>query len=102
MNIYVGNLSFETTDEDLRNEFSAFGELTSVNVLKDRMTNKSRGFAFVEMSNKEEAMKAIEALHGKSIGGRTITATEAKPREERPARTNTRGGFGGSSRTRTW
>ena len=106
MNIFVGNLSFETTDEDLRAEFAAFGELTSVNVLKDKFTNKSRGFAFVEMPNKEEAEKAITALHGKSINGRTINAAEAKPREDKPAgsRPSHGGGFGGggSNRSRTW
>jgi RNA recognition motif-containing protein len=102
MNIFVGNLSFETTDEDLRTEFAAFGELTSVNVLKDKFTNRSRGFAFVEMPNKEEAEKAIAALHGKSINGRTINAAEAKPREDKPA--GQRGGFGGgsSNRSRSW
>jgi RNA recognition motif-containing protein len=103
MNIFVGNLSFETTDEDLRAEFAAFGELSSVNVLKDKFTNKSRGFAFVEMPNKEEAMKAVEALNGKSINGRTINAAEAKPREDKPAGNRSQGGFGGgSSRSRTW
>jgi len=103
MNIFVGNLSFETTDEDLRTEFSAFGELSSVNVLKDRFTNKSRGFAFVEMPNKEEAVKAVEALNGKSINGRTINAAEAKPKEDKPAGNRSQGGFGGgSNRTRTW
>jgi RNA recognition motif-containing protein len=83
MNIFVGNLSFETTDDDLRTEFSAFGELSSVTVLKDKFTNKSRGFGFVEMPNQEEAKKAVEALNGKSINGRTINAAEARPREER-------------------
>ena len=102
MNIFVGNLSFETTDEDLRAEFTAFGELTSVNVLKDKFSNKSRGFAFVEMPNKEEAMKAIEALNGKSINGRTINAAEAKPREEKPTGNRSQGGFGGSNRGRSW
>ncbi|MCE5223573.1 RNA-binding protein [bacterium] len=101
MNIFVGNLSFETTDEELRAEFAPFGELASVNVLKDRMTNRSRGFAFVEMPNNEEAQKAIAALNGKSINGRTINAAEAKPREERPARSRTQGGFGGN-RNRSW
>ncbi len=101
MNIYVGNLSFETTDEQLREEFGAFGEITSANVIKDRMTNRSRGFGFVEMANKEEAQSAIEAIHGKSVDGRTITAAEARPREERPARSNNRGNFGGN-RQRTW
>jgi cold-inducible RNA-binding protein len=105
MNIFVGNLSFETTDEDLRTEFGAFGELKSVNVLKDKFTNKSRGFAFVEMTNKEEAEKAIAALNGKSINGRTINAAEAKPREDKPAgQRPSGGGFGGggSSRNRSW
>jgi RNA recognition motif-containing protein len=83
MNIFVGNLSFETTDDDLRAEFSAFGELTSVTVLKDKFTNKSRGFGFVEMANKDEATKAIEALNGKNINGRTINVAEARPKEER-------------------
>jgi RNA recognition motif-containing protein len=102
MNIFVGNLSFETTDEDLRTEFAAFGELSSVNVLKDRFTNKSRGFAFIEMPNKEEAEKAITALHGKSINGRTINAAEAKPREDKPRSSSGGFGGGGSSRSRTW
>jgi cold-inducible RNA-binding protein len=105
MNIFVGNLSFETTDEDLRSEFAAFGELKSVNVLKDRFTNKSRGFAFIEMPNKEEAEKAIAALHGKEVNGRTINAAEAKPREDKPAgQRSSGGGFGGggSNRSRTW
>ncbi len=101
MNIYVGNLSFETTDEQLREEFGAFGEITSANVIKDRMTNRSRGFGFVEMANNEEAKSAIEAIHGKTVDGRTITAAEARPREERPARSNNRGNFGGN-RQRTW
>jgi len=86
MNIFVGNLSFETTDDELRAEFAQYGELSSVNILRDRMTNRSRGFAFVEMPNNEEAQNAITALNGKSINGRTINAAEAKPREERSSR----------------
>ena len=100
MNIFVGNLSFETTDEQLRAEFAPFGELASVSLLKDRMTNQSRGFAFVEMPNLEEAQKAIAALNGKSINGRTINAAEAKPREERPARPRTTNNF--TSNNRSW
>ena len=107
MNIFVGNLSFETTDDDLRTEFAAFGELTSVTILKDKFTNKSRGFGFVEMANKEEATKAVEALNGKNINGRTINAAEARPREER---SSTGGGGGGNrnfsnnnyNRNRSW
>jgi len=101
MNIFVGNLSFETSDEELRTEFSAFGELTSVNVLKDKFTNKSRGFAFVEMPNKEEANKAVEALNGKSINGRNINASEARPREERTTSTGPRT-QNSYNRKRTW
>jgi len=86
MNIFVGNLSFETNDDELRAEFAQYGELSSVNILRDRMTNRSRGFAFVEMPNNEEAQNAITALNGKSINGRTINAAEAKPREERSSR----------------
>lgn len=86
MNIFVGNLSFETNDDELRAEFAQYGELSSVNILRDRMTNRSRGFAFVEMPNNEEAQNAITALNGKSINGRTINAAEAKSREERSSR----------------
>jgi len=86
MNIFVGNLSFETTDDELRAEFAQYGALSSVNILRDRMTNHSRGFAFVEMPNNEEAQNAITALNGKSINGRTINAAEAKSREERSSR----------------
>ena len=98
MNIFVSNLSFATTEDELRTEFASFGELTSVNIIKDRMTNKSRGFGFVEMSTKEDAEKAIAALDGKSVNGRNITVAEAKPRERKPA-----GSFGGGgNRNRNW
>jgi RNA recognition motif-containing protein len=102
MNIFVGNLSFETTDEELRAEFAQYGELSSVNILRDRMTNRSRGFAFVEMPNNEEAQNAITALNGKTINGRQINAAEARPREERPARPRTQGGGFGGNRNRSW
>jgi len=87
MNIFVGNLSFETTDEDLRTAFGAFGEINSVTVLKDKYTNQSRGFGFVEMPNNEEAKKAIESLNGKPINGRIINVGEARPREDRSSTT---------------
>jgi RNA recognition motif-containing protein len=103
MNIFVGNLSFETTDEELRESFSAFGELTSVTILKDKFTNRSRGFGFVEMPNTEEANAAIEALNGKSVNGRTINVAEARPREEKPMGSRPRSGGGMSSnRSRSW
>jgi len=103
MNIYVGNLSFDTQDSDLRSAFEAFGEVSSCNVIQDRMTNRSRGFGFVEMPNQEEARKAIEELDGKSLQGREIKASEAKPRESRDSGGGHRGGFGGGgNRNRSW
>ena len=100
MNIYVGNLSFDTKDSDLRTAFEPFGEISSCSVIQDRMTNRSRGFGFVEMPNQEEAKKAIEELDGKSVQGREIKTSEAKPRESRES-----GGFrsgGGGNRNRSW
>ena len=81
--LFVGNLSFETTENDLRNLFAAHGTVTEANLIMDRMTNRSRGFAFVTMSTDEEAQKAIEAVNGKDMGGRAVTVNVAKPREER-------------------
>lgn len=83
-NIYVGNLSFRATEDDVRNAFSAHGEVSSVNIIMDRETGRSRGFAFVEMPNSEEASSAIESLNGQEIAGRGITVNEARPRTERP------------------
>ncbi|MCK5848761.1 MAG: RNA-binding protein [Caldisericia bacterium] len=102
MNIFVSNLSFTTTEDELRTEFASFGELTSVNIIKDRMTNKSRGFGFVEMVSKEEAEKAIASLDGKSVNGRNITVAEAKPRERKPGGSFGGGGGGGGNRNRSW
>jgi RNA recognition motif-containing protein len=81
MNIYVGNLSFKTTEAELRQAFESFGNVTSVNVITDRETGRPRGFGFVEMPNADEAQKAIEGLNGTNIGGRNLTVNEAKPRE---------------------
>jgi RNA recognition motif-containing protein len=83
MNIYVGNLSYSTTDDDLRQTFEAYGQVTSASVIKDKYTGESRGFGFVEMSNKAEAESAIQALNGTDLGGRALTVNEAKPREDR-------------------
>ena len=90
-NIYVGNLAFAATDDDLRSAFEQFGEVTSVNVIMDRETGRSRGFAFVEMADKEQAGEAIEQLNGQEIAGRSVTVNEARPREPR-------GGGGGGRR----
>ena len=94
MNIYVSNLSFNVQDEDLREFFAEYGEVTSAKVITDKFTNRSRGFGFVEMSDDEAARKAIAELNGGVVEGRTINVTEAKPREERPARNNFSGGGG--------
>lgn len=83
MNIYVGNLSFEASEDDVREAFAAFGAVTSVNIIKDKYSGQSRGFGFVEMANAEEAKTAIQALNGKDLKGRNLTVNEARPREER-------------------
>jgi cold-inducible RNA-binding protein len=81
--LYVGNLSFRTTSEELREAFSAVGKVESASIIEDRETGKSRGFAFVEMATPEEAAAAIEAFNGKEFGGRNLNVNEAKPRTER-------------------
>ncbi len=88
--LFVGNLSFNTTENDLQDAFAAFGSVTETNLMMDRMTNRPRGFAFVTMSSAEEAQKAIEGMNGKDVDGRALTVNVARPREERPA-----GGGGG-------
>ncbi len=101
-NIYVGNLSFGATADDLREAFGAFGSVTSAQVVSDRDTGRSRGFGFVEMADGGD--EAIAALNGAQLGGRTLTVNEAKPREERPrsggfgSRGGDGGGRGGSGR----
>ena len=94
MNIYVSNLSFNVTDEDLNEYFAEYGEVSSAKVILDKFTQKSRGFAFVEMSDDEAAKKAISELDGASVDGRTINVSVAKPREER-----TGGAGGGGNRS---
>jgi RNA recognition motif-containing protein len=98
MNIYVSNLSFNVQDEDLREFFAEYGEVSSAKVIMDRETNRSRGFGFVEMSDDTSAKKAIAELDGATVEGRTIKVMEAKPKEDRPARSNGGGGFGGGNR----
>jgi len=83
MNIYVGNLSFRTDDEELREVFAEFGEVTSAKVIMDRETNRSRGFGFVEMANDNEGNAAIEALNGAEVSGRSLRVNEARPRDAR-------------------
>ena len=92
--IYVGGLPYATTDEELSNLFSTHGTVQSARVITDKFTGKSRGFGFVEMGSNEEAQKAIQALHGTQMEGRTLTVNEARPQESRGGGGG-RGGFGG-------
>ncbi len=95
-NIYVGNISFRTTEQDLDAAFSAYGQVERVQIVKDRETGQSRGFGFVEMANPAEADRAIAALQGTDLMGRTLTVNEAQAREPRPGGGGGgRGGFGG-------
>ena len=93
MNIYVGNMSYETTEENLRQAFEGYGEVTSVKIIMDRDSGRPKGFAFVEMSGKDESMAAISGLNGQEMNGRELNVNEAKPK------TNT-GNSGGGNRSR--
>ncbi len=82
MNIYIGNLSYEVTEEDLKQAFEAFGKVESVKIIKDKYTNRSKGFGFVEMPGKAQAQSAIDGLNGKELKGRNLNVNEARPRSE--------------------
>src|SRR6201998_2725227 len=104
--LFVGNLSFDITENDLQDAFAAHGTVIEANLMMDRATGRPRGFGFVTMSTPEEAQKAIDAMHGKELGGRALTVNLARPREERPGggggggRRDFRGGGGGGRRER--
>src|SRR5512136_3225950 len=95
--LFVGNLSFDTTEDDLQDAFAAHGTVTEANLMMDRATGRPRGFGFVTMGSPEEAQKAIDALNGKELGGRALTVNIARPREERTGGGGGRGygGYGG-------
>ena len=95
MKIYVGNLSYEVTDEDLRVAFEPFGQIESATILKDKYSGQSKGFGFVEMASKAEGQAAIDGLNGKELKGRTLNVNEARPRTENHGG---RGGYGGGGR----
>jgi RNA recognition motif-containing protein len=95
MNIYVGNLSYEVTEEDLQNAFEGFGQIESVRIIKDNYSGRSKGFGFVEMSNNANAQSAINDLNDKELKGRTLKVNMARPRSENRGG---RGGFGGGRR----
>jgi cold-inducible RNA-binding protein len=94
--LFVGNLSFNTTENDLQDLFQSCGSVTEVNLITDRMSGRSKGFAFVTMSSPEEAQNAVSTLNGKNVNGRDLNVSEARPREERPERSGGGGGYGGA------
>jgi RNA recognition motif-containing protein len=95
MNIYVGNLSYEVTEQDLQNAFEGFGQIESVKIIKDNYSGRSKGFGFVEMSNNADAQSAIDGLNDKELKGRTLKVNTARPRNNNRGG---RGGFGGGRR----
>ena len=101
-NIYVGNLSFDSSEDQVRSLFEPYGAVDKVSIITDRDTGQPRGFAFVEMADDDAANKAIEALNGTSLGGRNLNVNEARPKVERPrgGGGGGRGGYGGGSRDR--
>lgn len=94
MNIYVGNLSFDATDDQLRDLFGQFGQVATASIIMDRATGRSRGFGFVEMPDDSQAQAAIDGLNEKDFNGRALTVNQAKPREDKPRRTGGGGGGG--------
>ena len=100
MNIYVGNLSYEVKEEDLKKEFEVYGQVESVKIIQDNFTGRSKGFGFVEMPNNAEGQKAIEGLNGKELKGRALNINEARPKTEgrREQRRPSGGGHGGGRR----
>lgn len=97
MNLYIGNLAKEVTDEDLQAAFSAYGEVASAKVIRDKFSNLSRGFGFVEMPSNSEADAAIKALNGEELKGKVLQISEARPKTEK-RRGNSRGGYHGGGR----
>lgn len=102
MKIYIGNMSFDTTEDTIRQAFEAYGEITSINLISDRDSGRPKGFGFVEMANDEQAKAAIAGLNGTDMGGRTVNVNEARPRPEGGNRGGSRGGYRGGNRGRSW
>jgi RNA recognition motif-containing protein len=98
MNIYVSNIPYTTTEDELRDAFAQFGNVSSARIIKDKLTGKSRGFGFVEMGNDDEAKAALDGMNGAELSGRKVNAREARPREEGPGRGPGGGGYGQGSR----
>jgi RNA recognition motif-containing protein len=104
MNLYVGNLSFETNEDELQTAFAPFGRVESVTIIRDKFSGDSRGFAFVEMPEREEALAAMSGLAGTEVHGRMLTVNEARPRDDNQRRGGRSGGGrnGGSGGRRSW
>jgi cold-inducible RNA-binding protein len=101
--IYVGNIPYNASEEDLRELFSECGEIESLKIMKDQFTDRSKGFGFIEMVNEEDAKKAIAALNGKDFKGKALTVAEARPQQKRQQGFNKRsGGYGGGGTGRGW
>ncbi len=101
-NIFVGNLDFNTSEDELRQMFAAYGQVDRVSIMTDRETGRSRGFGFVEMANAEDGEKAIAALNGSQLGGRKLNVNEARPKVERGGGGRDRGGRGGGGGRNRW
>jgi len=101
-NIFVGNLSYQTTEQDLEAAFANYGSVERASVVRDRDTGQPRGFAFIEMTNKSEAIKAIQGLDGQDLNGRAIKVNEARPKEDRGNGGGNRGGGSGRRREPRW
>ena len=98
MNIYVGNLSYQSTEDELRDLFAEFGDVVSAKLIVDKFTGQAKGFGFVEMSNNSEAQKAMDELNGRDVNGRSITVNQARPRQERSRGGGGGRGYGGGNR----
>ena len=98
MNIYVGNLSYQTTEDELRDLFAEFGDVVSAKLIADKFTSQSKGFGFVEISNNSEAQIAMDELNGRDVNGRSITVNQARPRQERSRGGGGGRGYGGGNR----
>jgi RNA recognition motif-containing protein len=97
--MYVGNIPYNATEEDLRELFSEYGEIESLKIMKDNFTERSKGFGFIEMVNEEDAKKAIATLNGKDFKGKLLTVAEARPQQNRRGSDDRRGGYGGGMGT---
>ena len=98
MNIYVGNLSYQSTEDELRDLFAEFGDVVSAKLIVDKFTGQSKGFGFVEMSNNSEAQKAMDELNGRDVNGRNVTVNQARPRQDRSRGGGGGRGYGGGNR----